>query len=697
MTWLSVDWLGRKSHLISYASGSGTNYQMRITVHYGSGTDSGEDVYTNNHCKTDFGDIRFTADDGITLLDYWMESKTDGDNAVFWVRIPDDLSSIDRTIYVYYCNAGASTTSNGLNTFLFFDHFDGSSLNLSYWEVSIGPTPTVTSSEVRLGAELGGYNYINTINLDGITSGKEIRSKFRITTVAGAGTQAIGLGIGKIGSPTSNWDGWYESYGIYRVINDVPIGFASASDPTIGNYECLFRVYDGHVRFSSFDTVVIDLETDGSTVLQSNIIHIGVGWYADVYVDWIFERKFVDPEPINSTWGPQEGTLPTLWNLIVISDHDSPDPSVGGHLYDDATSVTCSVTSPVIESSISYTCTGWTGTGSVPSSGSSTSTTFTITEDSSITWNWIETPSPPSPGSSKTFKGWQAKIFINDLEIGCCNHVSVDYSSSIEPYYEIENPNMIPITSIDQFGLIEISGSIERAWINIYYLRLLFGGDTLTIPNAEFDMILQASDQAEAPVLYLYKCRFKKVNIKIPTNGWIEESFDFIANSAGTGSVPTPSICPEGEQIQNGEFETGDLTGWTPTGDLIVDTYLPPHSGTYCLRTHYYGGTGSVEQFLIEPVPVSCMGEGTEFTMWIRGMYGFCPTGGSIFAVEIFYTDDTSTYIERETTEPEDQIWVQWDLKPYLEPGKTVESIYIALNGANNTIPCVDDITFLLP
>jgi len=92
--WLS-GWTCRKSHVIESATGAGTDYQIRITVHYGGGTDSEEDVYCNSHCKTDFGDIRFTDDDGVTLLNYWMETKVDSNYAIFWVKIADDLSSSD--------------------------------------------------------------------------------------------------------------------------------------------------------------------------------------------------------------------------------------------------------------------------------------------------------------------------------------------------------------------------------------------------------------------------------------------------------------------------------------------------------------------------------------------------------------------------------------------------------------------------
>ena len=72
-------WTYRKSHVIEYAAGAGTLYQKRIKVHYGAGTDSGEDVYLNSHSRTDFGDVRFTDDDGTTLLDYWIEKKVDSD------------------------------------------------------------------------------------------------------------------------------------------------------------------------------------------------------------------------------------------------------------------------------------------------------------------------------------------------------------------------------------------------------------------------------------------------------------------------------------------------------------------------------------------------------------------------------------------------------------------------------------------
>lgn len=68
----------RKSHTIAGSSGGAqTDYPIKIKVHRTIGTDSGIDVYLGPECRSDFGDIRFTEDDGLTELDYWIEQTKD--------------------------------------------------------------------------------------------------------------------------------------------------------------------------------------------------------------------------------------------------------------------------------------------------------------------------------------------------------------------------------------------------------------------------------------------------------------------------------------------------------------------------------------------------------------------------------------------------------------------------------------------
>jgi hypothetical protein len=88
----------------------------------------------------------------------------------------------------------------------------------------------------------------------------------------------------------------------------------------------------------------------------------------------------------------------TQRKLTVSSAHDSPSPANGDSFWSDGQSVTSSVTSPVTEGSTVWICTGWTGTGSVnPPSGTGTTVTFTITQDSTITWNWYVDNPPSTP------------------------------------------------------------------------------------------------------------------------------------------------------------------------------------------------------------------------------------------------------------------------------------------------------------
>jgi hypothetical protein len=76
----------------------------------------------------------------------------------------------------------------------------------------------------------------------------------------------------------------------------------------------------------------------------------------------------------------------TQYYLTVNSAYGTPS---GSGWYNAGADITFSVSSPVPESIISqHVCTGWTGTGSAPATGTDASLHFTINQPSSITWNW---------------------------------------------------------------------------------------------------------------------------------------------------------------------------------------------------------------------------------------------------------------------------------------------------------------------
>ncbi len=77
------------------------------------------------------------------------------------------------------------------------------------------------------------------------------------------------------------------------------------------------------------------------------------------------------------------------YSLDVVSAYGNPDPSVGTHGYVEGAQVTASVASPVAGvAGERFVCTGWTGTGSVPVTGGTNTVTFTLNENSTITWLW---------------------------------------------------------------------------------------------------------------------------------------------------------------------------------------------------------------------------------------------------------------------------------------------------------------------
>lgn len=124
-----------------------TNYQTLVTVNTQS-------LITAGKMRSDCGDIRFTDQDGITLISYWLEQGCNSATTKLWVKVP----SVPTTIYVYYGNATAVSTSDFNNTFplsyiLSGTDTRGGSQNFDWFEVMSGAILTVNpNSLLRINA-----------------------------------------------------------------------------------------------------------------------------------------------------------------------------------------------------------------------------------------------------------------------------------------------------------------------------------------------------------------------------------------------------------------------------------------------------------------------------------------------------------------------------------------------------------------
>ncbi len=129
MSWLT-GWKYRKGVMISRASDAVTDYQMKVLVGESTGA-SGYNVNCSGNIKSDFSDLRFTSGDGITVLNYWIETisgTTPNQLATVWIKF-DSIGTTDTQFYMYCGNPSATLFSNGANTFIVFEDFEWGSVN----------------------------------------------------------------------------------------------------------------------------------------------------------------------------------------------------------------------------------------------------------------------------------------------------------------------------------------------------------------------------------------------------------------------------------------------------------------------------------------------------------------------------------------------------------------------------------------
>jgi len=312
--WLT-GWTYRKSHVINYVAGAGTNYQVKVKVHYGSGIDSGENVYLNGKCRTDFGDTRFTSGNGITLLDYWMESKVDSDNAIFWVEVADDLSTINRTIYIYYGKTDATTASNGTNTFIYFDDFSG---DLSKW-TTIAGTWGISGGKLYCSAGTGRLGmYITGSSLSNAAIDYVGTTPISDDNAHGPGAYYRGNGA-LSGGDVFIRGYWHLSNNRWEIKADTTFIATNAANSPEGTTKLhSMRFYGTSHKMYADDVLVVS----GTSALGTSPGKVGVTLYytvsgvpSGIYWDDYRVRKYVDSEPAHGNWGSEE-TYPYVLKIV---------------------------------------------------------------------------------------------------------------------------------------------------------------------------------------------------------------------------------------------------------------------------------------------------------------------------------------------------------------------------------------------
>ena len=241
--------------------------------------------------------------------------------------------------------------------------------------------------------------------VSGDAAGIEVDPEAGMVSIPADRPRTVGLHVlslgdaGEAGGKPLDWTGdagapWFAvedataTDGFSLRSGEVAQGGTSALETTVtgpGRLSFAWRFAAGRndfVRFYVDDEQQAQIGRE-TTAWATNEVEIAAGQHS---LRWAFER--------GSTAGGAGFLDDVRWipnhTLTVASTDGTPTPAVGTHEIDWGTAVEASVAAPTPTAGgkTRRACTGWTGTGSVPASGTETNVTFTAEADSTLTWNW---------------------------------------------------------------------------------------------------------------------------------------------------------------------------------------------------------------------------------------------------------------------------------------------------------------------
>jgi len=328
----------RKQINITGSAGAGTNYQVKLLVGETSGA-SGEQFDLAGHCTSFPNDIKFTDDDGLTELSYWVESTagtTPNQLATVWVKVADDLGS-NQSIYIYYGKSGQSSASSGDDTFLLFDDFNDASLDTNKWQAgSCGGSISEASGYLRLiqagvDANKPSLRSKNQILYDNI----KMEYKGLLEDSSGFNGSEVGAVL--------HWDGTYN--GMCWPNNS----FLVLSEPALNEWR-MAKVIDGtytdlsmpayyfdtswHNYSFSYYNEYLNCTFDGSNVVNATdstsfsgryIGFFGRGIYSSSRIDDVRVRKYAATEPAFASAGSEVNNVAPSFSVAPYESPTSDD------------------------------------------------------------------------------------------------------------------------------------------------------------------------------------------------------------------------------------------------------------------------------------------------------------------------------------------------------------------------------------
>jgi hypothetical protein len=320
--WWDDTWHYRKSISIGSGSTAGTDFQIKINDY-----DTSSDISAGK-MQTDCSDIRFTSAAGVELP-YWIESGCNTSTTDIWVKVDQIPATGGTTIYMYYGNPGASTGSDGKDTFILFDDFEDGDLadwqqsNPAYgaWTVVSNvkysgnyaaygtDTSTLSSNQLYRDISLGSF-----VLEENVRFGETNLYHYPfIATVTPSGSAYWG-----IASNNGYWQ--YTIGGAYTNYTTAKTYAATTWYKEVIKYDETAVVHKVSIDGTSFNNVAAK-NTSGVDVTGVTRINLvpGISYESggDMWVDNIFIRQYMSTEPtVGAPGGEEQGTSPiAYWNF----------------------------------------------------------------------------------------------------------------------------------------------------------------------------------------------------------------------------------------------------------------------------------------------------------------------------------------------------------------------------------------------
>lgn len=277
--WWNDDWSKRKEIQITEQSGeTQTNYPVRLNIPY------------DENMNEDYSDLRFLDSTDTIELKYYIWQKTP-EYALVDVKIPELVSGQTTTIHMYYGNPNVDTTSNGINTYLWFEDFEST---------SVGAIP----------ADWFGYQGNNELGSVEATEAHEGLKHFIFDDY----TSSYGNGFGK-DMPTTYEKAKYMFYSkkISGLNNQKFVLWNNASHTTYAGSYCIFSEFNPSQDYKWIEVQWNEnnqwrfVYEDGTITNWQNFICSGDGGafmfysntpeYSNYYYDQLALSKFIFPEP----------------------------------------------------------------------------------------------------------------------------------------------------------------------------------------------------------------------------------------------------------------------------------------------------------------------------------------------------------------------------------------------------------------